>query len=160
MCKCLCASVKACSSWRVFCRYAPPFPKNNHLYKAFEGGATRESCFRLPSNTGRWLNGCNVYSCPLWPHCVLCCMSIHPKHHCDPSQTLLMDIHALPQLPWTHTYCILLLRRSDEFTWSWFCSGRCSIGEKTKGAKRSWIAAHYIHRRVNLSEERRMKRHE
>lgn len=119
---------------------------------------TRESNACLPPNTGRWLNGCNVYSCSFWPQCILCCMTIHPRHGCDPSHALLMDIHALPQLRWTHTYFILLLKRNDEFLWPWIYSGRCSIGETAKGVQRSWVAARFTHHPAKRREER-MKRH-
>lgn len=106
-------------------------------------------------NTQGWLNGCNVYSCTFWPHCILYCMSIHPRHHHDPSYALLMDIHALPKLPWTHTYCILLLRRSDELMWPWYYSGRYSIGEWARGVIKSWITAHDTHHAVEPSAGRK-----
>lgn len=130
----VCNSEKACTLFcsRCYAAMLHAFLYIIYLSKAFKVAETGGSEARLPPSTRGWLNGCNVYSCPFWPDCISCCMSIHPRHHCDSSYALLMDIHALPKLPWSYTYCILLLRWSDELTWPWYYCGRYSIGEWAK----------------------------
>ncbi len=56
-----------------------------------------------------------------------------------------MDIHALPKLPWTYTYCILLLKRSDELValvLQWQILNRWM----SEGVIKSRITAHDTHR--------------
>lgn len=146
--------ITASSSWQVICSYACCSSIYNEakLMKAAGKEKARPSCFL----THGWLNGCNVYSCPLWAHCIFCCL--------DSSQTPLWSIVCIADgfpclsamdIYFTYTYCILLLRQSDELMWPWYYSGRYSIGKWARGVIKSWITAHDTHRTVELSARRR-----